>query len=447
MESVRIDTIAIGFSILVALAAAFLAALIPSLLPLRADLSSGLKNGAKMTSGSAGISGRGALVVAQVALAVTVIAAAGLLIRSVARLQRVELGLPAERLVLVELQVPQTNLKDRHRHAQFLNDVVARLDAVPVISSVTPVNLAPFSGQGWDVPRITGEGQDAGQAERNPSLNLESIHPNYFATLQVPIVHGRAFIDADRAGVADVAILSQDLAERLWPGENPVGKRLKMGDLAEKSAWYTVVGVAGSTRYRELIRQHPTLYLAAAQFQMTATMLVVRTTASLELVQALARDSIQAVDPGVRVMRVASFGELLGRPLARPTFNAFILAIFGALALALSTIGLYAVMAAYVRQREREIAIRLAVGATAARIRQFVLAETMRLAGLGAIVGAGGAVAASPLLRGLLFDVDPLDPPTIVVAALLLVAAATLASYVPVRRATRVDAATMLRGQ
>ena len=146
-------------------------------------------------------------------------------------------------------------------------------------------------------------------------------------------------------------------------------------------------------------------------------------------------------------MRVAPFGEMLDRPLARPRFNALLLSIFGVVALLLSTVGLYAVMASYVRQRDREIAIRMAVGATATRIRNFVLVETVRLAGLGALIGVAGALAANPLVRGMLFGVDPLDAPTIVGAALLLVASAALASYVPLRRATRIDAAGMLRGQ
>ena len=146
-------------------------------------------------------------------------------------------------------------------------------------------------------------------------------------------------------------------------------------------------------------------------------------------------------------MRVAPFAEMLNRPIARPRFNAFLLGVFSIAALLLSTVGLYAVMAAYVRQRDREIALRMALGATAARVRHLVLAETVRLAGLGALIGVVGAAAATRLLRGMLFEAEPLDPPTIVGAALLLMAASALASYLPVRRATRVDAVAMLRSQ
>jgi ABC-type antimicrobial peptide transport system permease subunit len=189
----------------------------------------------------------------------------------------------------------------------------------------------------------------------------------------------------------------------------------------------------------------PTLYLPAAQFQMTATLLVLRTTASLELLTSIAADRMRTIDPDVRLMRAAPFTELLDRPLARPRFNAFLLGIFALAALILSTVGLYAVMAAYVRQQDREIALRLALGATAGAVRRFVLAETVRLASLGALIGVAAAAAASRLLGGMLFEVDPLDPWAAIGAALLLIAASALASYLPMRRATRIDAVAMLR--
>lgn len=444
-DSVRIDATVVSFSTGIVVVTAFLAGLAPALLSMRADLVSQLGAAAVITRTSRG-RGRRALVVAQVALAVTVVATAGLLIQSVLRLQSVELGLPADRLVLVDLHVPQATSADGSRHAHFLDDLIARLEAVPAISAATPVNVAPFLDAGWDLPRWVAEGQSAAQAAANPSLNLESIHPNYFEALHVPIVRGRAFTAADRERSVAVAIVSEDFANRTWPGGDAVGKRLKMGEPGSDDPWYLIVGVAEPTRYRALRSPRPTLYLPAAQFQMTATMLVVRTAASRELVAALARDQVQAVDPHVQVMRVAPFAELLSRPLARPRFNAFLLGIFGIVALVLSAVGLYAVMAAYVRQREREIAIRLAVGATATRVRRFILAEAVRLAGLGALLGVVGAAAADPLVRGILFEIDPVDAPTLIGAALLLVAAAALACYLPIRYATRINATAALRG-
>jgi putative ABC transport system permease protein len=443
VESIRVDQTVVLFSIGLVFITALLAGLTPGLLAMRADLVSPLRGGWGVV-GSAAAHGRRTLVVAQVALAVSVLAAAGLLIRSVINLHSIDLGLPAERLVLLDLHLPAAKYAERQQRARFLDEAIAGLEATPAIAAVTPVNVPPFSDRGWDVPRIMAEGQSADEAAANPSLNLESIHPNYFATFETPILRGRAFTSADREGAVGVAVVSEDLAAKLWPQQDPIGKRLRMGS---QGRWLEIVGIAAETRYRTVTAARPTLYLPAAQFQVTATMLVVRTNASLELLTSLAGDRVREVDPDVRVMRVAAFTELLNRPLARPRFTAFLLGVFGIVALLLATVGLYAVMAAYVKQRDREIAVRLALGATARAVRRLVLSEAVRLAGLGAVIGVGCAVVATRFLRGMLFEIDPLDPATLVAAATLLVAAAALATYGPVRRAPRADLVTTLRGE
>ena len=445
VEAIRVDGLVVLCSIAVVFVTGLASGLIPALSTLRLDLVSSLRSGGHGITGTSANRGRRALVVVQVALAVTVLTAASLLIRSVLKLQAIDLGMAAERLVLLELYLPPEKFRERHRHAQFLDDAIDQLEAVPVISRATPVNIPPFLDRGWDVPRISAAGQSEVEAARNPSLNLESIHPGYFETLDIPILRGRAFTQADRAGSPLVAVVSENVAQQLWPGQDPIGKRLKFGPVASSHEWRTVVGIAAQSRYRTLTVARPTLYLPAAQFQMTATLLVLRTTASLELLTSIAVDRMRTIDPDVRLMRTAPFTELLDRPLARPRFNAFLLGIFALAALVLSTVGLYAVMAAYVRQRDREIALRLALGATATGVRRFVLAETVRLASLGALIGVGAAAAASRLLRGMLFEVDPLDPWATIGAALLLIAASALASYLPMRRATSVDPVAMLR--
>jgi putative ABC transport system permease protein len=370
-----------------------------------------------------------------------------LLIRSVLRLQSVDLGLPVDRLVLLDLHIPQATYSERRQHAQFLDEAIAQLETVPGITAATPVNVSPFSGQGWDLPRFTVEGQDADQAAANPSLNLESVHPNYFATFEVPLVHGRAFAATDREGAVQVAIISEDVAARMWPGEDPIGRRLKMGRVTAQGPWYTVVGVAGHTRYRDVMAPRPTLYLPAAQFQMTATMMVLRSPASLERIASVARDRVRAVDQDVQVIRVAPFAEMLSRPLARPRFNAFLLTIFGSAALLLSTIGLYGVMAASVRQRQTEMGIRIALGATASHIRQLVLREGIGVAVLGALAGFVGAMMAGRMLGTLLYEVDALDPLAMLAAAVLVVGASALACCLPAWRASRVNPVVALHSE
>lgn len=445
VESVRIDTAVILFAIGTSLVTALLTGLTPAASSMRVDLVSQLGTGGRGVIGSAG---RRTLVAGQVALAVVIVAAAGLLIRSLLGLQSVEMGLSADRLVFVDLAIPPAKYTDRARHAQFLDEAIEQLEAVPIVAAATPVNVAPFSGRGgWDVPRFTAEGQSVERAATNPSLNLESVHPNYFETFGIPLDRGRPFTRADREGALEVAIVSEDVAARTWPGENPIGKRLKMGGPDSQDVWRTVVGVAAPTRYRELANARATLYLPAAQFLMTARVIALRSAAAVDLVASLSRDRIRAVDPDVQVVRVSPFGEMLAGPLARPRFHAFLLTVFGVAALVLAAVGLYAVMAAYVRQRDREIGIRVALGATTEDVRRLVLGEALRLSGVGAIVGLAGAAAATRLVRGMLFEVDPLDPSALLGAALLLMVTSVLASVVPMRRAARLDPATMLRSE
>jgi putative ABC transport system permease protein len=388
---------------------------------------------------------RRSLVVIQVALAVVVLAAAGVLTRSLMRLQAVGAALAADRLMYVPLALPQETYADPRRRLQFLNDAIERLESSPMITAATPVNVEPFSGTGWDVPIFTAEGQSRSNADTNPSLNLEAIHSTYFETFEVAIVRGRPFTRDDREGMPLVAIVSEDVANRTWPGEDPIGKRLKMGDFESKDLWRTVVGVAVPTRYRELRDRRATLYVPAEQLMVTAETLVLRTASSPAAIAPLVAERLHAIDPGVRVLRVATFDELLERPLARPRFNAILIGVFGIAALFLAAVGVYAVMAAYVRLRERDIGIRVALGATASHVRRLVIGEGSRLAGIGVALGLGAALMANQLLRGLLFEIDPLDPVAIVAGAVFLLTAAAVACYLPARRATRTDPIAMLR--
>jgi ABC-type antimicrobial peptide transport system permease subunit len=242
-----------------------------------------------------------------------------------------------------------------------------------------------------------------------------------------------------------VAIVSADVASRLWPGQDPIGKRLKMGDLESKDNWRTVVGVASRTRYRDLRASQATLYVPDTQLVVTAQSLVVRSTAPLSQVARVVQEQVRAVDPAVRVPRIAPFSELLRAPLARPRFYTFVLIVFGVSALLLSAIGLYAVIAASVRQRYAEIGVRLAFGASPADVRGMVLREGMLLAGGGAAIGLALALVATQFLRGLLYEVHPLDPASLLMATVLLLGGAGVASYLPARAAARMDPLAALR--
>jgi predicted permease len=444
VDSIRIDLAVAAFSLAAAFASAALAGLVPALTAARADLASQLRSG-----GSVGIAGAGrrALVVAQVALAITVVAAAGLLTRSLLRLESADMGLAADRLVFVRLALPQAIYGDRGRHLQFLDALVTTIEASPGVAAATPINTPPFSGTGgWDAT-WAAEGQTLDQSLANPQLNLEAVHPNFFATVQLPIVRGRAFTAADREGAPNVAIVSEDVAARSWPGQDPIGRRVKFGDVSSTNEWRTIVGVVSRTRYRELRAPRPTLYVPAEQFIVSAQMLVLRSTSPLAVAAGAARAAVASVNPAVQVMEVAPFADVLDAQLARPRFNARVIGIFAAAALLLAAIGVYAVMGAYVRQRYAEIGIRVALGATASDVRGLVVGEGLRLAAAGVAIGLAGAVMAARLLRGLLFGVNPLDPASLAGAGVLLVGVSMLASYLPARHAMRVDPIAVLRAE
>jgi predicted permease len=445
IESVRIDTIVMLFTLGTALFTALLAGLVPALASVRTNLVGSLRSSAGEASP---FKGRRTLVAAQVALTVVIVAAAGLLVRSLSRLQSADMGFSADHLVFVDLALPPAKVMDRTRHEQFLEELMAGLTGAPDIAAATPVNVLPFSGNGgWDVPRFTAQGQSPDRAATNPALNLESVHPTYFGTFGIPIVRGRAFTKVDRAGAPLVAIVSTDVAARTWPGEDPIGKRLKMGGPGSEEEWRSVVGIAAPTRYRELATPRATLYLPASQFLMTARTMVVRSTSPLDVVGRIVRNQVSHIDREAQVIRVAPFAVTMDVPLAKPRVRALLLGIFGVSAFVLSTIGLYAVIASNVRQRRREIGIRIALGASARNVRRLVLNDALRLSAVGTAIGLIGAMGATRLIRSILFEVDPLDPATLVATALALIAASLLAAYIPMRRATRLDPAMMLRAE
>jgi predicted permease len=361
--------------------------------------------------------------------------------------------LDAERLVVVTLAFSPAGEKESPIAPGFHDDVVSRLRGIPGVESATPVNNPPLAGvSGWDSPRSMAEGQTVDEAKGNPSLNLEAVYPNHFATLGVPMRRGRAFTADDGPRAPLVAIVSADVAQRLWPDQDPIGKRIRMGLEEPREPgepwrqWWTVVGVVEPIRYRDLAVARPTLYVPAVQFIETPQAYLMRTSVPPAALAPVVRERVEAVAPRARVMAVVPFRQYLQVPLARPRFNAFVIGAFAAASLLLAAVGLYAVMAASVRQRHGEIGIRVAVGATARDVRALVLGEGLRLAGVGALLGLALSLAVAQALRGLLFSVHPLDPVSLAGAAGLLVAAAALACVLPVRHATRVDPLVVLRG-
>jgi predicted permease len=442
---VAIDGRVLLFCGAVALITGVAAALVPTFTIVRGELATRIAPHGRATADTAARTGRRVLVTAQLALAVTVVATSALLARSLLQLQAVDTGLDVDQLVVASLAVPQATSSDRARLLRLLNDVVARLEASAPVAAATPINVRPFSGVGWSVPAFVAEGQDATRASANSPLDLEAVHPGYFATFGVPIVRGRPFTPGDREGAPGVAIVSEDVAARTWPGQDPIGHRLKMGDAASEGAWLTVVGIVRPTRYRDLTTQRPMLYVPAEQLIVAAQALAIRTKASLADTAAAVRAVVRAVDPDVEVTTVQSLDSMRQEPLARPRFTASLSASFALAALVLSAFGVFAITAASVHQRRSELRLRMALGATPADVRRLILIEGVSLAAIGTVLGLAGAIAAARALTDLLYDVGSTDAPSLAAATAVLFLSSLLASFIPAVRAGRLNPVAALR--
>jgi len=276
-------------------------------------------------------------------------------------------------------------------------------------------------------------------------LNMEVVTPDYFETLGIPVRRGRVFTDADREGAPPVVVLSESAARHYWGSDDPIGKRLRMGENFERTA--TVVGVVRDTRYRDLRDARASIYhpLRQSFFPYTPMNLAIRTTAPpAELVPTIRR-VIAETEPGVALASAAPFRTFLEGPLAQPRLNALLLAVFAGAAVTLAGVGLFGAMATMVRQRTRELGVRMALGASAGDLRGMVMRRGLTIAGVGSVLGVFAALLANRLLVTLLYDVTPTDLATLTAVTGLLVGVAALASLIPAQSSARVDPMVALR--
>lgn len=391
------------------------------------------------------LSGKEALVALQIALALLVAVGAGLLTKSLAHMQRVDLGFAAADLSLVRVDLPFDDTTSSGRRHLLVKELTDRLEAGGGLADATPVLMAPFSGRGgWDA-FYSIDGQGPSEAAANPASNLEPVMPNYFRTLGIPILRGRGITLGDREGGPPVVVVSQALARRAWPGQNPLGKRLKLGSADGPGPWQTVVGVVGEVRYRDLLAPPPTLYVPWLQTDHVARWLLIRTRSGVPVTRGQIQSAATELAPNALVLSVTAVAELLAQPLARPRFLSSLVAVFAALALLLAAVGLYGVMSSITASRTREMGIRMALGAGRGRIRRLVLRQGVAIAATGIALGLALAGMTTRWLRTLLYGVDPVDVATLVVAVLAILTITVGASYLPARRATKVDPTVALR--
>jgi putative ABC transport system permease protein len=444
----RIDTIAVnGYALVAAIGTTFLtlviAGLAPAVFASRVNAGDALRSGTRQSI-SKPVRLFGELLAAgQVGLAVVALSAAALVARSFVNLQRTDLAFDAGQLIAAELAIPQDRLAEKSRYLDLHQRLHERLTSMPGVRNATPVLSVPFIASGGGIDgRVALPGQGAEDVKRNPIVNMEIIAPSYFATIGTSVLQGRAFTDADREGAPAVVIVSASTAQSLWPGEDPIGKRVQLGRARELA----VVGVVPDTRYRDLKSDRPSVYFPLAQsfFPVAPTKLLVRTAGAVSAA-ALIRRVVAEVDPNVTVANVATLEQHLEGPRAQPRLNSMILGAFALAALTLAAIGLYSVMSTMVRRRTREIGIRMALGATSQEVGRLVILRALGIAAVGTLAGIVAARVTGTLVSGLLYEINSTDILTTAGVALVVLVVAIGTSIVPARVGSRVAPVVALR--
>ena len=453
VSDVSLDLRVLGFTAIVALETSALFSALPALRALKLDLNDSLKDGSQSTS--SGIERqrfRSLLVVVEMALAVVLLVGAGLMLRSLWALQRVPLGIDPSNVLTMRLSLPAASYEAPEQVVVFYERLVESVRQLPGVLRAGAVRSLPLGSTIGDFG-LTIEGY-VPPPGTNAKGDWQIVTDGYIEAMGERVIRGRTIAAADTADAQLVALVNEELARRYWPGQDPLGRRLKIGGGSSQRPWLTVVGIVADVRHNGIVETvKEKFYVPHRQWHRSignsirSMTLVVKAGQDPTALAGAIRQQIRALDPNLPVADVRTMSDVVSATMSTPRFTGVLLGSFAGLALILSAIGIYGVLTYVVSRRTREIGIRVAIGAPRAQIIQLVLRDGLTLALAGVVIGVVAAAGASQLMRGLLHDVRPADPVTFVAVAALLSAVAAVASFVPAWRASRVDPVVVLKGE
>ena len=452
VQDIQLDWHVLLFSFLLALISGLLFGLVPALRLARMDPNTTLKSSARSTSEKGTLWGRGrgvrkVLIVSEVALSVVLLVGAGLLLRSFASLQTVSPGFNADHVLTLGLTMTGHQYSDHQQVLNTYRELWERLDHLPGVSASGGITSLPLSQMyAWGPISVEGQVLPAGENFINADQRI--VGGRYFEAMQIPLLKGRVFNEQDTAANPKVVVIDDYMAGQLWPHQDPLGKRIRLGSLTSNEPLVTVVGVVGRVKQYTLdTDSRIALYLPQLQYPAREMNVVLRSSADPTVETASVIQAVHALDPDLPIYAVHTMQARVSESLARRRFSMLLLVFFAVVSLALAALGTYAVMAYLVNQGTPEIGIRVALGASRFNILGMIVKRGMQITLAGVAIGLLGALLLTGLMRSLLFGVLPSDPATYIVVSLFLIMISFLATYIPARRAARVDPVTCLRNE
>ncbi len=445
LDEIVIDSQVLGFTLIISLLTGIIFGLAPAMQFSKSSLTESLKEGGRTSFASGRGRLRSLLVVSEVALALVLLIGAGLMIRSFSRLLQVNPGFNQENLLTMQIMLPeQEQYRQSARRAAFYDQLFERIASLPGVQAVGGTTRLPLGNMDGVTTTLEIEGQPVPEGER-PEVEFRRVSKDYFQAMGIPLKEGRVFEERDLPDSPRVGLVTESAARRFWPGEDPLGKRIRFfGD--PNAPWWTIVGVVGDVNHFGLdVAARPEVYMYFKQGPPVSPFIAIRTTGDPSALVSNVRQQMLGLEKELTIYNVAPMTDLISESVSDRRFNMLLVAMFSAIALILASIGIYGVISYSVRQRTHEIGVRMALGAKTGDILRLVVGQGMALILTGILSGLAASYALTRVMSSLLFGVSATDPMTFVMVPMILTGVALAACFVPARRATRIDPMEALR--